>query len=218
MFQPSSKRRVVLATNVAESSLTVPGIHYVIDSGTARISRYSPRSKVQRLPIEPISRASADQRAGRCGRVAPAFVFDYSLPKIISLAMRTQLPRCAATNLAAVLLQSLYLNLGPLDKFPLLDPPRDDQIREGFKTLRELQAIDDHRRLTEIGKKLGRCHRSTRGTHDPRSPRATLPTEVVVIAAALEAQDPRDRPVDKQKQADTAHQPFLDPKAISSPI
>ncbi len=214
VFQPSSKRRVVLATNVAESSLTVPGIHYVIDSGTARISRYSPRSKVQRLPIEPISRASADQRAGRCGRVAPGLCIRlFSAEDYLARDAYTT-PEMRRTNLAAVLLQSLYLNLGPLDKFPLLDPPRDDQIREGFKTLRELQAIDDHRRLTEIGKKLGKM------PIDPRVGRMILEArerhclpEVVVIAAALEAQDPRDRPVDKQKQADTAHQPFLDPQS-----
>ncbi len=212
IFHPdSAKKRIIFATNVAESSLTVPGIHCVIDSGTARISRYSPRSKIQRLPIEGVSRASANQRAGRCGRVGPGIcVRLYSLDDFESREAFTT-PEIRRTNLASVILQCKTLHLGRLEEFPLLDPPRPESIREGVRTLMELRAIDDKHELTEIGKQLGRL------PVDPRVGRMILAAnefgvlaEMLPIAAALEIQDPRDRPQDKQQAADEAHSVFKD--------
>ena len=213
IFNPrGGPRRIVFATNVAESSLTVPGIRYVVDSGTARISRYSPRSKVQRLPIESISQASARQRAGRCGRVAPGIcVRLYSEQDFDSRDAFTT-PEIRRTNLASVILQTKVLRLGPIDKFPFLDPPRPETVREGYRTLFEIGALDDRRRLTPVGKKLGRL------PVDPRVARVILAAErngvlpeVLVIAAALEIQDPRERPRDKQQAADEAQAMFQDP-------
>lgn len=210
VFQISStQRRIVLATNVAESSLTVPGIRYVIDTGTARISRYSPRSKVQRLPIEPVSRASADQRQGRCGRLGPGICLRlYSEEDYLSRDRYTT-PEIRRTNLAAVILQMLALRLGSLDAFPFLDPPRPDAVTDGYKTLFELGAIDERRQLTETGRKLGRL------PIDPRIGRMILAAadegcvpEILIIASALGIHDPRDRPADKQKQADERHAQF----------
>ncbi|TWU40745.1 ATP-dependent RNA helicase HrpA [Novipirellula artificiosorum] len=215
IFHPDQgKRRIIFATNVAESSLTVPGIHSVIDSGTARISRYSPRSKVQRLPIEPVSRASADQRAGRCGRIGPGIcVRLYSADDYDSRDAFTT-PEIRRTNLASVILKTKTLRLGRLEDFPLIDPPRPESIREGLRTLRELSAIDERHELTAIGHQLGRL------PVDPRVGRMILAAqehgvlaEVLPIAAALEIQDPRDRPQDKQQAADQAHASFADPNS-----
>tara|TARA_R110002049_G_scaffold4601_5_gene32246 strand:+ start:345662 stop:349846 length:4185 start_codon:yes stop_codon:yes gene_type:complete len=212
IFQPSgAKRRIIFATNVAESSLTVPGIRCVVDTGTARISRYSPRSKVQRLPIESVSRASADQRAGRCGRVGPGVcVRLYSHEDFESRDAYTT-PEIRRTNLASVILQTKVLRLGKLEEFPLLDPPRPEAISEGIRTLKELSAIDDRQELTNIGWQLGRM------PVDPRVGRILLAAdqygvlaEVLPIAAALEIPDPRDRPPDKQQAADEAHAAFAD--------
>ncbi len=204
-----SQRRMVLATNVAESSVTVPGIRYVIDTGTARISRYSPRSKVQRLPIEPISRASADQRKGRCGRLGPGICIRLFSEKDYSSRDQYTTPEIRRTNLAAVILRMLALRLGAVDQFPFLDPPRTDAINDGYKTLFELGAVDAHRRLTDVGKQLSRL------PIDPRIGRMIVAAdqesclhEMLIIAAALEVQDVRDRPVEKQKQADEAHAKF----------
>ncbi len=209
-----NKRRIIFATNVAESSLTVPGIRCVIDAGTARISRYSPRTKIQRLPIEPVSRASADQRAGRCGRVGPGVcVRLYSADQYAARDAYTT-PEIRRTNLASVILRTKTLRLGKLQDFPLLDPPRPEAIREGIRTLIELRAIDDHHELTEIGWKLGRM------PVDPRVGRILLAAhdngvlaEVLPIAAALEIQDPRDRPPEKQQAADEAHRQFADDRS-----
>jgi len=214
VFQPHSGRRIVLATNVAESSLTVPGIRYVVDTGTARISRYSARSKVQRLPIEAISRASADQRKGRCGRVGPGVcVRLYSEEDYLAREPFTS-PEIQRTNLAAVILQLLALELGPIDEFPFLDPPRAEAIRDGHKTLFELGAIDGERRLTPLGRQLARL------PVDPRIGRMILEAgreqclaDVLVIAAALEVQDPRERPADRQQEADLAHGQWADPES-----
>ena len=205
------KRRVVFATNVAESSLTVPGIRYVIDSGTARISRYSPRCKLQRLPIEPISQASANQRSGRCGRVGPGIcVRLYSADDFDARDAFTT-PEIRRTNLASVVLQTKTLKLGPLAEFPLLDPPRPEAIREGVQTLMELGAIDDRQELTQIGWTLGRM------PVDPRVGRIILAAdeygalaEVLPIAAALEIPDPRVRPPEKQQAADESHTEWAD--------
>ena len=215
IFHPSgNKRRIIFATNVAESSLTVPGIRCVVDVGTARISRYSQRNKVQRLPIEPISRASADQRAGRCGRVGPGVcVRLYSAEDYESRDDFTT-PEIRRTNLASVILKTKTLKIGRIEEFPLLDAPRPEAIREGFRTLRELNAIDDDWNLTPIGSQLGRM------PVDPRVGRIILAghengvlPEILPIAAALEIPDPRDRPPDKQQAADEAHAPFLDPRS-----
>ncbi|MCA9204434.1 MAG: ATP-dependent RNA helicase HrpA, partial [Planctomycetales bacterium] len=212
VFQPHKGRRIVLATNVAESSLTVPNIRYVIDSGLARISRYSPRSKVQRLPIEPISQASADQRMGRCGRVGPGICVRLFAEDDYQARDRYPTPEIRRTNLAAVILQMLALRLGSIDEFPFLDPPRHESVRDGFKTLYELGAIDEHRRLTDVGRRLSQL------PVDPRIGRMILAAEgeqclheVLIIAAALETQDPRERPVDKQAAADEKHGQWAHP-------
>jgi len=209
VFQSHNHRRIVIATNVAESSLTVPGIHAVIDTGTARISRYSARSKVQRLPIEPISRASADQRKGRCGRLGPGICIRLYSEEDYETRDEFTSPEIQRTNLAAVILQTLALRLGSIEDFPFLDPPKPTAIREGYKTLFELGAIDEHDQLTEIGRRLSRF------PVDPRVGRMILAAddehclrEVLIIAAALELQDPRERPVDKQQAADECHAQF----------
>jgi ATP-dependent helicase HrpA len=211
VFKPHANRRIVIATNVAESSLTVPGIRYVIDTGTARISRYSSRSKVRRLPIEPISQASADQRTGRCGRVGPGVCVRLFSEEDYLSRDRYTVPEIQRSNLAAVILQAKSLGLGEIDDFPFLDPPRPESVRDGFNTLFELAAIDEHNRLTELGRTLSRI------PADPRIARLILAAahegclhEVLIIAAALEVQDPRDRPHDRQQAADEAHTQFAD--------
>jgi ATP-dependent helicase HrpA len=211
VFQPGTKRRIVIATNVAESSLTVPRIRAVIDPGTARISRYSPRSKTQRLPIEAVSRASADQRAGRCGRIGPGVCVRLFSEEDYASRDRFTAPEIQRTNLAAVILQTTALKLGEIEDFPFLDPPKADAVKDGYRTLFEIGAIDENRELTEIGRKLSRL------PVDPRIGRMILAAdeesclaEVLVIAAALEIQDPRERPLEKQEAADKAHAQFAD--------
>jgi ATP-dependent helicase HrpA len=211
VFQPGGKRRVVIATNVAESSLTVPRIRFVIDPGTARISRYSPRSKTQRLPIEAVSRASADQRKGRCGRVGPGICLRlFSEEDFLSRDEFTT-PEIQRTNLAAVILQMKALKLGELEDFPLIDPPKPEAVRDGYRTLDEIGAIDEQQELTEIGRRLCRL------PVDPRIGRIILAAidegclhEALIIASALEVQDPRERPLEKQEAADKAHAQFAD--------
>ena len=212
IFQPHPRRRVVLATNVAESSLTVPNIRFVIDTGTARISRYSPRRKVQRLPIEPVAQASADQRAGRCGRVGPGICVRLYAEDDYLARERFATPEIRRTNLAAVILQTKALRLGAIEEFPFLDPPRADAIQDGYRTLFELGALDDGGQLTQIGRQLARL------PVDPRIGRMILAgadegclPEVLVIAAVLEVQDPRERPAEKQQAADERHAQFADP-------
>jgi len=206
VFNAHSYRRIVLATNVAESSLTVPGIRYVVDTGTARISRYAPRSKVQRLPVEAVSQASADQRKGRCGRVGPGVCIRlFSEDDYLSRDQYTT-PEIRRTNLASVILQTKALKLGAIEDFPFIDPPNPEHISDGYRTLFELGAIDDRRELTDLGRRLARL------PVDPRIARMVLAgeeenclNEVLIIAAALEVQDPRERPVDKREQADEQH-------------
>ena len=215
IFHPQGgKRRIIFATNVAESSLTVPGIRYVIDSGTARISRYSARSKMQRLPIESVSRASADQRAGRCGRIGPGVCIRLYSEENYEARDEFTTPEIRRTNLASVVLQTKTLKLGKLEEFPLLDPPRPEAIREGIRTLFELGALDEKQQLTDIGQQLGRF------PVDPRVGRMILAAdengvlpEVLPIAAALEIQDPRDRPPEKKQAADEAHAVFIDSRS-----
>ncbi|HDV5506969.1 ATP-dependent RNA helicase HrpA [Vibrio cholerae] len=214
IFQPHAGRRIVLATNVAETSLTVPGIKYVIDPGTARISRYSYRTKVQRLPIEPISQASANQRKGRCGRTEEGICIRlYSEEDFLSCPEFTD-PEILRTNLASVILQMTALGLGDIEAFPFVEAPDKRNIQDGVRLLEELGAINDQikdpkKRLTESGKQLARL------PIDPRLARMVLEAsklgclkEVMIIASALSIQDPRERPSDKQQSADDKHRRF----------
>ncbi|PTC04227.1 ATP-dependent RNA helicase HrpA [Vibrio mediterranei] len=216
IFQPHAGRRIVLATNVAETSLTVPGIKYVIDPGTARISRYSYRTKVQRLPIEPVSQASANQRKGRCGRVEEGICIRlYSEEDFESRPEFTD-PEILRTNLASVILQMTALGLGDIEAFPFVEAPDKRNIQDGVRLLEELGAINDKakdpkKRLTPIGRKLARL------PIDPRlarmvieAPRLGCLKEVMVIASALSIQDPRERPSDKQQSSDDKHKRFFD--------
>ena len=214
IFKTSAHRRIVIATNIAESSLTVPGIRYVIDTGTARLSRYSARSRTQRLPIEPISRASADQRAGRCGRVGPGICIRLYAESDYVKRDRYTTPEIQRTNLASVILQTKSLNLGAVEKFPFIDPPRSAAISDGYKTLFEIGAIDEKQDLTPIGRRLSKL------PVDPRIARMIIAAdeneamrEMLIIAAALEIQDPRERPHELQEKADAAHRQFLDPQS-----
>jgi len=210
VFQAHGARRVILATNVAETSLTVPGIHYVIDPGFARISRYSHRGKIQRLPVERISQAAANQRMGRCGRVAEGLCIRlYSEDNFAARAPFTE-PEIQRTNLAAVILRMKLLGFGSIEAFPFLDAPDPRLIADGYRTLEELAALDDAGRLTSLGKQLARL------PVDPRIGRMLLAsgdhhclTELLIIAAALSVQDPRERPQDRQQAADQIHATFF---------
>ncbi|HLS00838.1 MAG TPA: ATP-dependent RNA helicase HrpA, partial [Beutenbergiaceae bacterium] len=215
VFQPGSNRRVVLATNVAETSLTVPGIRYVVDPGTARISRYSNRTKVQRLPIEPISQASANQRAGRSGRVAPGIAIRlYEQQDFESRPEFTE-PEVLRTSLASVILQMTALGLGDIAQFPFIDPPDSRAIRDGVNLLRELGAVDSSgRRLTRVGRDLARL------PIDPRLGRMLIEArrlgcvrDVMIIVAALSIQDVRERPAAHQQAADESHARFADERS-----
>jgi ATP-dependent helicase HrpA len=210
VFKPHPRRRVVLATNVAETSLTVPGIRYVVDPGTARISRYSPRLKVQRLPIEPISQASADQRKGRCGRTSDGICIRLYSEEDFDERPRFTDPEILRTNLASVILQMAAIGLGRVEDFPFLDPPDKRQIRDGIRLLEELGALSSDK-LTKLGRRLAEL------PVDPRMGRMILEgdrlgcaDEVIVIAAALSIQDVRERPSDRTAQADQAHARFAD--------
>ncbi len=231
VFRRSGMRRIVLATNVAETSLTVPGIRYVIDTGTARISRYSQRTKVQRLPIEPISQASAAQRSGRCGRLADGIAIRlYSEDDFDARPDFTE-PEILRTSLASVILQMTALGLGDVRRFPFIDPPDARQVADGTRLLEELEAFAPEvqeapadarpgrgrgrrgsgRRLTRIGRTLARM------PVDPRLGRMLIAAdelgctaEVLVVVAGLSIQDPRERPADAQAQADQAHARFKD--------
>ena len=217
---PGIRRRIVLATNVAETSLTVPGIKYVIDAGTARISRYSVRSKVQRLPIEAISQASANQRSGRSGRTSDGIAIRlYSEPDFIRRPEYTE-PEILRTNLAAVILQMISLGLGDIANFPFLQPPDSRGIKDGLDLLRELGAVSStgtgsgtgDPAITRIGTQL------TQLPIDPRLARMVVESkqhgvtrEVMAIVAGLSIQDPRERPLDRRPQADQSHARFVDP-------
>ncbi|MEV0427413.1 ATP-dependent RNA helicase HrpA [Micromonospora sp. NPDC050495] len=216
VFAPHAGRRVVLATNVAETSLTVPGIKYVVDPGTARISRYSSRLKVQRLPIEPVSQASANQRKGRCGRTSDGICIRLYDESDFDNRPEFTDPEILRTNLASVILQMTSIGLGDIAAFPFIDPPDRRNVTDGVNLLHELGALDPAepdpaKRLTPLGRRLAQL------PVDPRLARMVLEgerngcaTEVVVIAAALSIQDPRERPADKQAQADQAHARFAD--------
>jgi ATP-dependent helicase HrpA len=211
VFEPIGGRRIVLSTNVAETSVTVPGIRYVIDPGYARLNRYSGRTKVQRLEVEPISRASADQRKGRCGRVGPGVcVRLYSEEDFKARGEFTD-PEIVRSNLAAVILRMKALRLGEVDRFPFVEPPDSRQIKDGYETLHELGAVDEGNELTKVGRELSRL------PLDPRIGRMLLAahqegclSEMLVIASALSVQDPRERPMEKADEADGMHAKFKD--------
>src|SRR5499426_2129516 len=215
VFEPHQRPRVVLATNVAETSLTVPGIRYVIDHGTARISRYSHRTKVQRLPIEPISQASANQRKGRCGRTSDGVCIRLYSEEDFTARPEFTDPEILRTSLASVILQAAALDLGDVADFPFVDPPESRNIADGVRLLEELGAISPGRgatRLTAVGRKLARL------PVDPRFGRMILEAghqgcvrEVLIITAALSIQDPRERPTDAREAADAMHARFAEP-------
>ncbi len=206
----------MLATNVAETSLTVPGIKYVIDPGTARISRYSNRTKVQRLPIEPISQASASQRTGRCGRTSDGICIRlYSEADFASRPEFTD-PEILRTNLASVILQMAALDLGEVAGFPFIDPPDTRQVTDGVRLLTELGAVRPEgkgaKSLTDIGRKLARLPVDPRlGRMIIEAGRNDCAREVLIIAAALSIQDPRERPADAREAADAQHARFAEP-------
>lgn len=214
IFESHRGRRVVLSTNVAETSLTVPGIVYVIDTGLARISRYSVSSKVQRLPIEPVSQASANQRAGRCGRVAPGVCIRlYSEEDFLQRPEFTD-PEIQRTNLSAVILQMLQLRLGEIEDFPFVEPPDRRSINDGFRLLAELGAINAQRRITRIGRQMARL------PADPRLARMLVEAgernclyELLIIVSALGVQEPRESPVEKRDAARQRHQQFAHEKS-----
>ena len=214
IFEPVSgrRRRVVIATNIAETSVTVPGIRYVVDTGLARISRYSPRSKVQRLPIEPISQASARQRSGRCGRTSDGIAIRlYSEEDFASRPEYTD-PEIQRTNLASVILQMASLRLGDIESFPFLTPPDPRGVKDGVDLLRELGALNAHAEITRLGREMSRL------PIDPRYARMVLASrdenavrEVLAIVAGLTVQDVRERPLEKRDDADRMHARFADP-------
>ncbi len=211
IFSTSDKRRIILSTNVAETSLTVPGIKYVIDTGLARISRYSWRSKIQRLPIEKISQASADQRKGRCGRVSEGICYRlYSEEDFVQRKAFTE-PEIQRTNLAAVILNMEQLKLGHVEDFPFVEPPDHKLISDGYKLLFELGAINKKHKITHTGSLLSQL------PIDPKLGRVLIEakqegclSDALIVVSALAVQDPRERPIDRQQAADEAHKKFAD--------
>jgi ATP-dependent helicase HrpA len=214
VFKTSGARRIVLATNVAETSLTVPGIRYVVDAGTARVKRYSYRNKVEQLQIEPIAQSAANQRAGRCGRVAAGVCIRlYEEQDYLQRPKFTD-PEILRSSLASVILRMKALHLADVETFPFIEPPMGRAIADGYQLLQELGAVDDNNQLTPIGRQLAKL------PLDPRVGRMILAardnaalTEVLIIAAALSVQDPRDRPLEAQQAADNAHKNFADDKS-----
>jgi ATP-dependent helicase HrpA len=214
IFAPHTTRRVILATNVAETSLTVPQVRHVIDSGLARISRYSVRSKVQRLPLEPVSKASADQRRGRCGREAPGICIRLYSEEDFAAREDFTPPEILRTHLASVLLHMAASGLGDPETFPFLDPPDTRQINDGIRQLQELGAMDERGRITQLGQRIASL------PCDPKLGRMLLAaaklhclSEMLIVTAFLTVQDPRERPADAQAQADAAHAVYADPRS-----
>ncbi|WP_354680963.1 ATP-dependent RNA helicase HrpA, partial [Cupriavidus alkaliphilus] len=214
VFKPSNARRIVLATNVAETSLTVPGIRYVVDTGLARVKRYSYRNKVEQLQVEAISQAAANQRAGRCGRVANGICIRLYEESDFTGRPRFTDPEILRSSLAAVILRMKALRLTDIESFPFIEPPLGRAVADGYQLLQELGAVDDANQLTGIGRQLAKL------PLDPRVARMILAArehqclrEVLVIASALSVQDPRDRPQEAQEAADQAHRKFMDEKS-----
>src|SRR5580698_1510599 len=213
-FRSSNARRIVLATNVAETSLTVPGIRYVVDTGLARVKRYSYRNKVEQLQVESISQAAANQRAGRCGRVADGICIRLYEESDYQGRVRFTDPEILRSSLASVILRMKSLHLTAIETFPFIEPPPGRAIADGYQLLNELGAVDDDNELTPLGRELARL------PLDPRVGRMILAArdqqalrEVLIIASALSVQDPRDRPIEAQEQADQAHRRFADERS-----
>lgn len=211
IFRPVSGEKIVVATNVAETSITIPGIRYVVDTGLARLSQYNPRTRTEGLPVVSISRASADQRKGRCGRVGPGICIRLYAEEDYQARPAFTPPEIQRSNLAEVILRMLAMNLGDVRDFPFLDPPAPQAVKDGFAVLRELGAIDDRERLTPMGRLMARF------PLDPRLSRMLLQAReegalrpMIVLCAALSVQDPRERPAEKEAQADQAHAAFRD--------
>ena len=214
IFEPHSARRIVLATNVAETSLTVPGIQFVVDVGTARVKRYSYRNKVEQLLVEPVSQAAANQRAGRCGRVSSGICIRLYDEKDFSERPKYGDPEIMRSSLAGVILRMKSLNLGTVEDFPFIEPPPKRAIADGYQLLAELGAVDDDNQLTKVGHELARL------PLDPRVGRMILEartrealTEVLIIASAFSVQNVRDRPLENQQAADAAHKKFDDERS-----
>lgn len=214
IFQPARGQKVVVATNVAETSITVPGIRYVIDTGLARIASYNPRARTHKLPVVAVSRASCDQRKGRCGRVGPGICIRLYSEEEYQARPEFTLPEIVRTNLAEVILRMISLHLGDPAAFPFVDPPSPRAVRDGYALLAELEAIDGQQRLTRVGQLMARL------PLDPRIARMIIEArhenalrEVAVIAAALSIQDPRVRPAEKEGAADAAHARFVHPRS-----
>jgi ATP-dependent helicase HrpA len=214
VFHPGSQRRIVLATNVAETSLTVPRIHYVVDPGVARVKRYSPRQKLDRLHVEPISQASADQRKGRCGRIAPGTCIRlYSEADFESRPRYTD-PEIRRAALAGVILRMLSLGLGGIEDFPFLEPPEPRAIADGWQALLELGAVDERRRLTATGRLMARMPIDVKLSRMLVAAHAHgCLADMLAIASFLGVQDPRERPADQRAAADAAHAQFADPRS-----
>jgi ATP-dependent helicase HrpA len=214
VFRTTNARRIVLATNVAETSLTVPGIRYVVDAGLARVKRYSFRNKVEQLQVEPIAQSAANQRAGRCGRVADGVCIRlYEEDDFLQRPKFTD-PEILRSSLAAVILRMKSLHLADVETFPFIEPPQGRAIADGYQLLQEVGAVDETNELTPLGRKLARL------PLDPRVGRMILAsldnnclTEMLIIASALSVQDPRDRPMEYQQQADEKHKKFADEKS-----
>ncbi|MGK5078274.1 ATP-dependent RNA helicase HrpA [Janthinobacterium sp. HLX7-2] len=214
VFKTSNARRIVLATNVAETSLTVPGIRYVVDAGLARVKRYSYRNKVEQLQVEPIAQSAANQRAGRCGRVADGVCIRLYEEQDYLLRPKFTEPEILRSSLAAVILRMKSLHLADVETFPFIEPPLARAVADGYQLLQELGAVDDVNQLTALGNKLAKL------PLDPRVGRMILAaldnaclTEVLIVASALSVQDPRDRPMEHQQAADEAHKKFADEKS-----
>jgi len=214
VFAPCSRRKLVVATNIAETSLTIPGIRYVIDSGLARVSRYNPRTRTRRLPIEPIAQSSAEQRKGRSGRVQNGVCLRLYSEEDFAGRPRYTMPEIQRANLAEVILRMKAFRLGEIETFPFINPPLPPAIHGGYTLLQELGALDPNRDLTPLGRDLahlpidptlGRMVLQARGEHATR--------ELLIIAAGLSIQDPRERPLDKKDAAAAAHRRFLDPRS-----
>ncbi|GAA0707520.1 ATP-dependent RNA helicase HrpA [Dokdonella soli] len=214
VFKPGPQRRIVLATNVAETSLTVPRIRYVVDTGTARVKRYSPRNQLERLHIEPISQAAADQRKGRCGRVGPGVCFRLYAEDDYAQRVRYTEPEILRSSLAGVILRMLALKLGDPADFPFVEAPSERALGDGYRRLAELGAIEEDKRLTDIGRTLAKLPIDValgRMLVEAQS-RGAL-RELLILTAFLSIQDPRERPADARQQADAAHAEFADPKS-----
>jgi ATP-dependent helicase HrpA len=214
VFKTTNARRIVLATNVAETSLTVPGIRYVVDTGLARVKRYSFRNKVEQLQIEPVAQSSANQRAGRCGRVADGVCIRLFEEDDFNKRPKFADPEILRSSLASVILRMKSLHLTDVETFPFIEPPQGRAIADGYQLLQEVGAVDDSNQLTPLGKKLAKL------PLDPRVGRMILAavdnhclTEMLIVASALSTQDPRDRPIEYQQQADEKHKKFADEKS-----